>query len=122
MTDGTDRPQTLLVSPWTPYPLVFGGAIRVYYLIKMLASFSDVTLVAFRSWSDVDDVDDAPRVDLPSGSSWSTASPSRRGRLRVRSTLSRRSFQYHAHHTDADAAHDRRGGRVDARSTTSSSR
>ena len=31
MTSGAEeaRPQTLVVSPWTPYPLVFGGAIRV---------------------------------------------------------------------------------------------
>ena len=98
MADGTGRASTLLVSPWTPYPLVFGGAIRVYYVIKMLAAFSDVTLVAFRSWSDINDVTEhlesmCRRVELVDDK------PEQTGRLRVRSTLSLRSFQFHAHHT-----------------------
>jgi glycosyltransferase involved in cell wall biosynthesis len=81
-----------------PYPLVFGGAIRVYYLIKMLASFSDVTLVSFTSWSDVSDVEDhlatlCDRYVLVDGK------PEQTGRLRARSMLSRWSFQRHAHHT-----------------------
>ena len=100
MTSGAEgaRPQTLVVSPWTPYPLVFGGAIRVYYLIKMLASFSDVTLVAFQSWHDLRE----PREHLESICSWVVlveGKPAQSAPLRVRATLSRRSFQYLAHFT-----------------------
>ncbi|MET0143884.1 MAG: glycosyltransferase family 4 protein [Ilumatobacteraceae bacterium] len=102
MDDGSDRPSTLVISPWTPYPLVFGGAIRVYYLIKMLASFSDVTLVAFDSSTDAERVDDVEehlgafcaRVVIVGGK------PAQTGALRARSLLSPRSFQYHAHHTE----------------------
>jgi glycosyltransferase involved in cell wall biosynthesis len=70
----------------------------VYYLLKMLASFSDVTLIAFRSWSDVTDVSEhleemCRRVVMVDGK------PEQTGRLRARSMLSRHSFQYHAHHT-----------------------
>jgi hypothetical protein len=32
---------------------VFGGAIRVHSIIQMLATFSDVTLLAYTSWSDL---------------------------------------------------------------------
>ena len=100
MTNGGEgtRPQTLVVSPWTPYPLVFGGAIRVYYLIKMLASFSDVTLVAFQSWHDLRE----PREHLESICSRVVlveGKPAQSAPLRVRATLSRRSFQYFAHFT-----------------------
>jgi glycosyltransferase involved in cell wall biosynthesis len=95
---GGTRPQTLLISPWTPYPLVFGGAIRVYYLMKMLASFSDVTLVAFQSWHDLREAQEhletiCTRVVLVEGK------PAQSAPLRVRATLSRRSFQHHAHIT-----------------------
>jgi len=101
MTSGATaatRPKTLVISPWTPYPLVFGGAIRVYYLIKMLASFSDVTLVAFQSWVDPGEAREhlesiCSRVVLVEGK------PAQSAPLRVRATLSRRSFQRHAHFT-----------------------
>ena len=45
---------TLIVSPFMPYPLVFGAAIRLYNKIRMLTSFSDVSLLSFRSWSEDD--------------------------------------------------------------------
>ena len=42
--------KTLIISPFSPYPLVFGGAIRLYHLVKMFAEFSDVSLVSYVSW------------------------------------------------------------------------
>ena len=100
MAEATGRPKTLLISPWTPYPLVFGGAIRVYYLIKMLATFSDVTLVAFRTWTDVPDTAEHLEA-ICEGVVLVDGKPAQSARLRVRSTLSLRSFQHHAHHTEA---------------------
>lgn len=44
--------KTLIVSPYNPYPVVFGGAIRVYHVLKMFASFSDVSLLSYRTWDD----------------------------------------------------------------------
>ena len=81
---------------------MFGGAIRVYYLMKMLASFSDVTLVAFESSKDIErtvDVHDhlaktCAEVVIIDGK------PEQSGALRARSMVSRRSFQHHAHHTE----------------------
>ena len=111
MADGAGRASTLLISPWTPYPLVFGGAIRVYYLIKMLATFSDVTLVAFRSWTRRPRRDRAPRDDLQrvvlvDGKPEQTAgcgSDRRSAGARSSTTLT----------TGGDAAPDRRRGRLD---------
>ena len=103
LADRSGRPSTLLVSPWTPYPLVFGGAIRVHYLIKMLASFSDVTLVAFDSSSDLE----RPEVVAERLRAMCTdvvivpGKPAQTGKLRARSMLSRHSFQRHAHHTES---------------------
>src|SRR5262245_18666358 len=39
--------KTLIFSPYSPYPAVFGGAIRTYHLIKMFAQFSRVTLITY---------------------------------------------------------------------------
>lgn len=44
--------KTLLVAPFSPYPQVFGGAIRLHNLLLTFREFSDVSLVAFSSWSD----------------------------------------------------------------------
>ena len=41
---------TLVVAPFLPYPLVFGGAIRLYHMLRMLSTFSDVSLLCYRSW------------------------------------------------------------------------
>jgi glycosyltransferase involved in cell wall biosynthesis len=94
------RPATLLISPWTPYPLVFGGAIRVYSTIRMLDTFSDVTLLAYKSWSDQPPAEIGAhlerlceRVVLVPGK------PDRPGREQVRSLASRHSYQYWMHHT-----------------------
>lgn len=90
--------QTLIISPFSPYPLVFGGAIRLYHLVKMFASFSEVTLIAYASWTDDPHVAEhmetiCRKVVLVDGK------PEQNGRLRARSLLSLRSFQYHAHYT-----------------------
>jgi glycosyltransferase involved in cell wall biosynthesis len=99
------RPTTvriLIAAPFSPYPLVFGGAIRLYHLVKMCASFADVTLVAYRSWQDTEDprahleticdrvvmVDGAPGQD-----------ETRRTRLQLRATFSAKTFQYYSHYS-----------------------
>jgi hypothetical protein len=48
---------TLVVAPFLPYPLVFGGAIRLYHTIRMLSTFSDVSLLCYRSWDGEDPTD-----------------------------------------------------------------
>ncbi|WP_129671296.1 glycosyltransferase family 4 protein [Candidatus Chloroploca sp. Khr17] len=92
--------KTLLVAPFSPFPLVFGGAIRVHYLMKMLASFSEVTLLAYRSWADVEAeaVQDyletiCHRVMLVDGK------PAVTNVDRVRSVFCMRSFQYDVHYS-----------------------
>lgn len=44
--------RTLFVAPFSPYPLVFGGAIRLYNLIQACRDFSSVGLLSFESWSE----------------------------------------------------------------------
>jgi len=90
--------KTLIISPFSPYPLVFGGAIRLYHLVKMFASFSETTLLAYASWTDDPNVAQhletiCHRATLVEGK------PALTGALRTRSLLSLRSFQYHAHFT-----------------------
>jgi glycosyltransferase involved in cell wall biosynthesis len=92
------RPHVLVVAPWSPYPLIFGGAIRLYYIIRMLAEFADVTLISYVSYDgDIDEVAHLETicrrvVMVPS-------KPVADGRLRARSVLSRRSFQWWSHHS-----------------------
>jgi len=45
---------TLVVAPFLPYPLVFGGAIRLYHMLRMLETCSDVSLLCYRSWDGED--------------------------------------------------------------------
>jgi polysaccharide biosynthesis protein PslH len=90
--------KSLIVSPFSPYPLVFGGAIRLYHLVKMFAAFSETTLLSYASWTDDPNVADhlqtiCSKVVLVDGK------PQANGRLRARSLLSARSFQYHSHYT-----------------------
>ncbi|MCU0489980.1 MAG: glycosyltransferase family 4 protein [Chloroflexaceae bacterium] len=90
--------KTLIIAPFSPYPLVFGGAIRLYHLIKMFAATSEVTLVAYRIWN-VDDasvrhlesickkvvmVDEAPLETRPK---W---------QLQLRGMVGPKTFQYHS--------------------------
>lgn len=44
--------RTLFVAPFSPYPLVFGGAIRLYNLMQACREFSSVSLLSFESWSE----------------------------------------------------------------------
>lgn len=90
--------KTLLISPYSPYPLTFGGAIRVYHVIRMFAEISDVTLVSYCGEPDDQMIASHLRTycenvilvdDPPSDSPW-------KGLLQVRATLSRRPFQYFA--------------------------
>jgi len=43
-----DRPKVLLVSPFLPFPLSHGGAVRIYNLCRRLASRVDFVLIALR--------------------------------------------------------------------------
>ncbi len=90
--------KTLIVSPFSPYPLVFGGAIRLYHLVKMFATFSETTLLAYASWSDGEDVQ-AHLEQICQRAILVNGKPTPSGRLRARSLLSARSFQYHSHYT-----------------------
>jgi polysaccharide biosynthesis protein PslH len=94
--------KSLLLMPYSPYPLVFGGAIRAYHVIKMFAAISDVTLVGYRSWHDDGSAEQHLRtickhvhmVDGPpteNGPKWV---------LQVRGTLGPQTFQYHAMYSD----------------------
>lgn len=84
--------RTLVVAPWVPFPPVFGSAVRTLYSIRMLASFSDVTLLAYATAADDDGVASirqyCERVEVvPSGRRSSSIG-------RLRSMVSRHSFQY----------------------------
>lgn len=46
--DGCPRPRVLIVSPFLPYPLSHGGAVRIYNLCRALAGRVDFALVAVR--------------------------------------------------------------------------
>ncbi len=47
------RLRTLFVSPYSPYPLIFGGAIRVYNLMRTFAEFSDVSVICMHELGDL---------------------------------------------------------------------
>lgn len=92
----------LIAAPFSPYPLIFGGAIRLYHLIKMCAEFSNVTLVAYRSWPDGED----PREHLKTICSRlvivdraSNQEDRWKKFLQVRATFSDRTFQYYSHYS-----------------------
>ncbi len=90
--------KTLIVAPFSPYPLVFGGAIRLYHLVKMFSSFSEVTLLAYASWTDDPNV--VAHLETICHKAILVADkPETSEKLRVRSLLSSRSFQYHSHFT-----------------------
>ncbi len=45
----------LIVSPFLPYPLSHGGAVRIYNLCRELSDRVDFTLIAMREANDVVD-------------------------------------------------------------------
>ncbi len=53
----SDRLQVLIVSPFLPYPLSHGGAVRIYNLCRELSSRVDFTLIAMREAKDVVEYD-----------------------------------------------------------------
>jgi glycosyltransferase involved in cell wall biosynthesis len=75
-----DRLRVLLVSPFLPYPLSHGGAVRIYNLCRELAGRVDFILAAVRERLDVVDyaklheifreVHVVDRDELPSGEQW----------------------------------------------------
>lgn len=46
-THGEERPQVLVVSPYSPAPAVHGGAVRMLNLIREMNERCDVTLISF---------------------------------------------------------------------------
>jgi glycosyltransferase involved in cell wall biosynthesis len=48
----TDRPRILVVSPYLPYPLSHGGAVRIYNLCRALCDRVDFVLACFREKDD----------------------------------------------------------------------
>lgn len=90
--------QTLLISPFSPYPLHFGGAIRVYHVMKMFAAFSDVTLINYGSGEHDERTEQQLRtickelhvVKGPPGEA------DKKWQLQARATFGPRTFQYHS--------------------------
>jgi glycosyltransferase involved in cell wall biosynthesis len=48
----TGKPRVLVVSPYLPYPLSHGGAVRIYNLCRALSDRMDFLLVCFREQSE----------------------------------------------------------------------
>ncbi len=46
------RPRVLVVSPYLPYPLSHGGAVRIYNLCRALSARADLILASFRETRD----------------------------------------------------------------------
>ncbi len=95
--------KTLVIAPFSPYPLVFGGAIRLYHLLKMFSTVSDVSLLAYRSWSeDGDNVGDldtfCKEVVLVDEHPLSTR---RKWMLQARSSFGTCTFQYFSHYSQS---------------------
>lgn len=94
--------ETLVITPFLPWPLVFGGAIRTYYMLRMLAEFSNVTLLTYPSWTAEDS-----KQHLETICREVVIADPKPGDLqgirtqRFRSLVSRRSNQFRAHHGPA---------------------
>jgi polysaccharide biosynthesis protein PslH len=58
----SERLKVLVVSPFLPYPLAHGGAVRIYNLCRELSDRVDFTLVAMREANDVVDYDKLHQV------------------------------------------------------------
>lgn len=58
----SERMKVLVVSPFLPYPLSHGGAVRIYNLCRELSDRVDFTLVAKREANDVVDSDKLHQV------------------------------------------------------------
>jgi len=52
-----DRPRILIVSPYLPFPLSHGGAVRIFNLARRLCERWDLLLLSFREQSDQVDYD-----------------------------------------------------------------
>ncbi len=90
--------KTLVVAPFCPYPLIFGGAIRTYHVLKMLAEFSDVTLLAYESWSEPGD-DPVAHLSAFCTPQLVPGKPAETTAARARSVLSLSSYQRAVHHS-----------------------
>lgn len=93
--------KTLIIAPFSPYPLVFGGAIRLYHVIKMFAAISDVTVLAYNTVKDkastirhLESI--CERAVLVDGAPLETG---RKWLLQAQGLLGPKSFQYHSFYT-----------------------
>src|SRR5687767_10441124 len=96
------RLNTLFVSPFGPYPLNFGGAIRLYNLMRVVHEFSEVSLVHLQPWVDTEAIDvlgEFCKEVVPVVRT--SHSPAR---TRMRSIFSSHSFQ-HLDHRDHEFRH-----------------
>jgi glycosyltransferase involved in cell wall biosynthesis len=102
-SEGAPRPEralkTLVVTPFLPYPLVFGAAIRLYNKLRMLGTFSDVSLLSYQSWTDEDPA--AHLATLCREVVVLDAKPPDSKVERVRSLASLHSYQHRAHRSAA---------------------
>ncbi len=93
--------KTLIIAPFSPYPLVFGGAIRLYHVIKMFAAISDVTVLAYNTVKDKAASERhletfCERATLVDGAPLETKP---KWLLQARGLLGPKSFQYHSFYT-----------------------
>lgn len=94
--------KTLILAPFSPYPLVFGGAIRLYNLIRMFSEISEVTLLAYSSWSSEEDRAEENLKKYCARVVFVDAHPLRVHKkwfLQLRSFFSLKSFQYFSHYS-----------------------
>ncbi len=101
--------KTLILAPFSPYPLIFGGAIRLYNFIRMFSEISELTLLAYASTPDTD----LSEINLRAYCKEVIFVHSRplnkqkKWVLQARSFLSLKSFQYFSHYsTDFQEAFD----------------
>lgn len=93
--------KVLFFSPYPAYPPTFGGTVRIYNLMKQVATKHDVYSLCYISPFDPD-VDRGPlREFVVKHEEVSRPHPERKRLNQARSLLSRHSFQHIAHRTEA---------------------
>jgi sugar transferase (PEP-CTERM/EpsH1 system associated) len=91
--------EILVFAPYAPYPPRFGGAARMFHLIRGLARDHRVTLLCFASAEEAGAIGPIREicaavhiVEPPSGASWKRF-------YQLRSVLERRAYGYHAYYS-----------------------
>lgn len=95
--------KTLIVAPYSPYPVVFGGAIRLYHVLRMFADLSEVTVIAWDTWGD----DGSSKAHLETFCKRAVLMPGSplknqpKPLLQAQGLLGRKTFQYYSFYTKA---------------------